>query len=150
MEHVKDGSGFEEKRKFEKRIADDEFVILRFFSSESEAHIVSALLTKEGIPNFLSSQLMNQLLPLGNGAISMHVRLQDREHAIELLHEFEWSQLHNLDDIEIDLSEGKIVYHPKIKHQDPYNRVYIILIIVISIILIVQAIWGRAIGFKLY
>jgi hypothetical protein len=150
MEQVKDGSEFEEKKKVTKRIEEDEFVILRFFSSESEAHIVSALLTKEGVPNFLSSQLMNQLLPLGNGAISMHVRLYDRERAIELLHEFEWSQLHNLDDIEIDLSEGKIVYQPKIQQKDPYYKVYIILIVAITLILLVQAIWGRAIGFSLY
>lgn len=128
----------------------DELIILRYFSSESEAQIFSAVLTKESIPNFLSNMFMNQLLPFGQGSIAMHIRKIDQDRAKEILHEFDDNQHIDPDNIDIDLEAGTVQLKKTHDELRTPKMWYIILIVFIILVLLIHAFNQPEDGFKFW
>lgn len=128
----------------------DELIILRYFSSESEAQIFSAVLTKESIPNFLSNMFMNQLLPFGQGSIAMHIRKIDHERAKEILYDFDDNQSIDPDNIHIDLDAGTVQLKETYDDLRTPKVWYIAVIIFIILVLLIHAFTQTEDGFKFW
>jgi len=127
-----------------------ELMILRYFASESEAQIFSAILTKEDIPNFLSNMFMNQLLPFGQGSIAMHIRMVDRDRAIKILEDFDFNQSVDMDNIDIDLEAGTVRLNDASHNFRTPGIWYIALILFIILVLLIHAFIRTEDGFKFW
>lgn len=123
-------------------------VILRRFTDESEAQIVSANLSRHNIPNFLSNALMNQLLPMGHGVIALHVHKSDYERASKVLDNLDAT---SIQDLELDLDNGQVVVTKA--PQQAHRRLsvwYIAIIVLIIILLLFHAYFSSEDGFKIW
>jgi len=127
-----------------------ETVIIRFFEVESEAHIASAFLSNQEIPNFLSNKLMNQLLPFGQGSIALHVRATDADRAKDILRSMEEDPDLEYENLEIDLDSGVIKARTKKKDIRITPFWYLIFIIVCILILLWHAFVYSEDGFKFW
>jgi len=130
--------------------SDDETVIVRFFNIESQAHIASALLNNQGIPNFLSSQLMNQLLPFGEGAIALHVRSTDALRARQILDSLDEDPDSDDENLEIDLDSGVVKVKPRSRDYRIPPLWYLLFIILCILIMLWHAFVYSENGFKIW
>jgi len=127
-----------------------EMVIIRYYSNESEATLASTYLESRGVPNFLSNRFLNQLLPLGNTEIALHVKDFQKDKAEKILQEFEQEQdldqgIQNPSDTLIVLDEN---WDKNYKvYKDPW---VILLLIILMLVLLFQMVISPSTGFSLW
>jgi len=130
---------FKSEQDWENTGDEEETLIIRYYSDESKAAIISALLRESGVSNFLSSTLMNQLLPMGQGAIALHVKITDRERALSILSEIESSADDELEDVEVDLETGVVKVRQKRRVDLTPGTMLILFIILLILVLLLHS-----------
>ena len=68
---------------------DTKVVAVKFFYFESEARVYAARLKQAGIKNFISSSHVSSMLPMGEGGIGLHVKEEDQQQALEIIHQLD-------------------------------------------------------------
>lgn len=125
-----------------------ETVIFRRFTIESEAQLISAYLNRHNIPNFLSNTFMNQMLPMGHGGISLHIRSSDVSKAEDVMDDLDDTTIH---DLELDIEKGEVTV--KKSGSSGHNKLsiwYLAIIMIIVLLLIFHAIFSSEDSFKIW
>lgn len=75
------------------------WIILKTFMYQHEAHMVKSLLESEGIQVVLNDELMNSVYSVAVGGVKLLVNEKDYDKSMELLKELEENQNDENDDI---------------------------------------------------
>jgi hypothetical protein len=129
---------------------DGEMVIIRYYTNESEATFVSSYLDARGVPNFLSNRFFNQLFPIGNSEISLHVKEFQRDKAERILMELETDQ--DLDQQSMSSSDTLLLLegNPDKNYKMFRDPWVILLLIILGLVLLFQMVIAPITGYKLW
>lgn len=137
---------------FSKSEDKDQTMVIRRFMIESEAQLISVFLRKAGIPNFLSNTYMNQMIPIGQGGIGLHIYKRDRSTVEKLLSEMLELPEITEEDLHLDIENGRITLDPLI-HQPPKQSyhwsIYFTIILLIMGFIIHALLWNDS-PFKIW
>ena len=78
-----DPEGDEDREQFFQ--SDDDGVVVGKFYDQLEANVSAARLRSEGVPCFITNAFSQGMMPNTQSFVSLHVRLEDREQAREIL-----------------------------------------------------------------
>lgn len=121
-------------------------VVAKYFHFESEAYLYAARLKEADIPCFISNGNMGTALPLGSGAISLHVKESDLLAASKIIRGLDNRKaVERTEDSFHDADLADIQYQQQL-HQGKNKPDWVIFSLILVIILIIIRAYLRASG----
>lgn len=124
---------------------DVEVIAVRYFSFSTEASLYAAHLKDAGIRCFISNANSVTMLPLEQPGIGLHIRLEDREAALEILRNIDRQLAEEPTQAYHDADEEEIEYLKSIQ-EDAQGSNALLLLVILIILLLVFRTFARAAG----